>query len=75
MPANAPHGFHNGSSEPVRLLCLCAPSGQEEFFAEVGQPVTSRTEPPPALDEESQAAFIKKTKSLAPEYRTELLLP
>jgi quercetin dioxygenase-like cupin family protein len=75
VPANAPHGFHNGSSEAVRLLCLCAPSGQEEFFAEVGQPVTSRIEPPPALDEESQAAFIKKTKSLAPEYRTQLLLP
>jgi hypothetical protein len=37
--------------------------------------VTSRTEAPPALDEESQAAFIKKSKSLAPEYRTELLLP
>jgi quercetin dioxygenase-like cupin family protein len=75
VPANAPHGFRNASSEAVRLLCLCAPSGQEEFFAEVGQPVTSRTEPPPALDEEAQAAFIAKSKALAPEYRTELLLP
>ena len=75
VPANAPHGFHNGSSDAVRLLCLCAPSGQEQFFAEVGQPVGSRTEPPPALDEEAQAAFIKKSTSLAPEYRTELLLP
>ena len=75
VPANAPHGFRNASSEAVRLLCLCAPSGQEEFFAEVGQPVTSRTEPPPALDEAAQAAFITKSKALAPEYRTELLLP
>jgi quercetin dioxygenase-like cupin family protein len=75
VPANAPHGFRNGSSEAVRLLCLCAPSGQEEFFAEVGQPVTSRTERPPALDDEAQAAFITKAKALAPEYRTELLLP
>jgi quercetin dioxygenase-like cupin family protein len=75
VPANAPHGFRNASSEAVRLLCLCAPSGQEEFFAEVGQPVASRTEPPPALDEEAQAAFITKSKALAPEYRTELLLP
>jgi uncharacterized cupin superfamily protein len=75
VPANAPHGFRNASSEAVRLLCLCAPSGQEEFFAEVGQPVTSRTEPPPALDEEAQAAFITKSKALAPAYRTELLLP
>jgi quercetin dioxygenase-like cupin family protein len=75
VPANAPHGFRNASSGAVRLLCLCAPSGQEEFFAEVGQPVASRTEPPPALDEEAQAAFITKSKALAPEYHTELLLP
>jgi quercetin dioxygenase-like cupin family protein len=75
VPANAPHGFRNASSEAVRLLCLCAPSGQEEFFAKVGQSVTSRTELPPALDEEAQAAFITKSKALAPEYHTELLLP
>src|ERR1700677_1154135 len=75
VPANAPHGFRNASSAAVRLLCLCAPSGQEEFFAEIGQPVTSRTEPPPVLDEEAQAAFITKSKALAPEYHTELLLP
>jgi len=75
VPANAPHGFRNASTEAVRLLCLCAPAGQEEFFAEVGQPVTSRTEPPSALDEEAQAAFITKSKALAPKYRTELLLP
>jgi len=75
VPANAPHGFRNASSEAVRLLCLCTPPGQEKFFAAVGQPVTSRTEPPPALDEEAQAAFMTKSRALAPEYRTELLLP
>jgi quercetin dioxygenase-like cupin family protein len=75
VPANAPHGFRNASSEAVRLLCLCTPPGQEKFFAAVGQPVTSRTEPPPALDGEAQAAFITKSKALAPEYHTELLLP
>jgi uncharacterized cupin superfamily protein len=75
VPANAPHGFRNASSEAVRLLCLCTPPGQEVFFAAVGQPVASRIEPPPALDEEDQAAFIIKSKALAPEYRTELLLP
>jgi quercetin dioxygenase-like cupin family protein len=75
VPANAPHGLHNASSEAVRLLCLCAPAGQEEFFAQVGQPVTSRTESPAALDGDAQAAFISKSAALAPEYRTELLLP
>jgi hypothetical protein len=48
---------------------------EEVFFSAVGAPVASRTEPPPALDEEAQAAFIAKSKALAPEYRTELLLP
>jgi hypothetical protein len=54
---------------------MCTPSGQEEFFMAIGVPVTSRTEPPPGLDGETQAAFIAKSQALAPEYRTELLLP
>jgi quercetin dioxygenase-like cupin family protein len=75
VPANAPHAFRNASSEAARLLCMCTPPGQEAFFSAVGAPVTSRTEPPPALDENAQAAFIAKSKALAPQYRTELLLP
>lgn len=75
VPANAPHAFRNASSEAARLLCMCTPPGQEAFFSAVGAPVTSRTEPPPALDEDAQAAFIAKSKALAPQYRTELLLP
>jgi quercetin dioxygenase-like cupin family protein len=75
VPANAPHSFRNASSKPVRLLCVCAPAGQEEFFTAIGAPVASRTEPPPQLDEDATAAFMTKSKALAPEYRTELLLP
>ena len=54
---------------------MCSPSGQEQFFLEVGQPVATRTEPPPGLDQAAQAAFIAKSEALAPQYRTELLLP
>lgn len=75
IPANAPHEFHNVSGQPARLLCLCSPSGQEEFFWAVGTPVASRTAPPPKLDEVSQAAFKAKAEALAPKYRTELLPP
>jgi quercetin dioxygenase-like cupin family protein len=75
VPANAPHGFRNASGEAARLLCMCTPPGQEEFFTAVGVRVTSRTEPPPPLDNDAQAAFIAKSRALAPEYRTELLLP
>jgi quercetin dioxygenase-like cupin family protein len=75
VPANALHGFRNTSGAPARLLCMCTPPGQEEFFVAVGTPVTSRTEPPPPLDQDAQAAFIAKSKALAPAYRTELMLP
>jgi quercetin dioxygenase-like cupin family protein len=75
IPANAPHQFRNKSAQPVRLLCLCSPAGQEEFFKEVGVPVATRTTPPPPLDEEAEAAFVAKVKALAPKYRTELLPP
>jgi quercetin dioxygenase-like cupin family protein len=75
VPANAPHSFRNASSEAVRLLCVCAPAGQEKFFTAIGAPVSTRTEPPPELDEDARAAFMAKSKALAPEYRTELLLP
>jgi uncharacterized cupin superfamily protein len=74
VPANAPHVFRNVSERPARLLCLCSPAGQEEFFKEVGVPVAYRTEAPPALDDAATATFIAKAIALAPKYRTELLL-
>ena len=75
VPANAPHSFTNASDRPARLLCVCSPSGQEEFFVAVGVPVDSRTAPPPDLDEAAQAAFVAKAQELAPQYRAELLGP
>lgn len=75
IPANAPHHFQNRSSRPARLLCICSPAGQEEFFAEVGVPVATRTTPAPKLDPTAQAEFRAKAEALAPKYRTELLRP
>jgi quercetin dioxygenase-like cupin family protein len=75
IPANAPHQFQNKSQRPARLLCLCSPAGQEEFFREVGVPVATRTTAPPPLDAAAEAAFIAKVKALAPKYRTALLPP
>ena len=75
VPANAPHAFTNAGDKPSRLLCMCAPAGQEKFFTLVGQPVATRTQAPPPLDADAQAAFIARSKALAPEYQTELLLP
>lgn len=75
VPANAPHVFTNASDKPARLLCMCSPAGQDEFFEQVGVPVAHRTEAPPALDQAAQSEFIAKAVALAPHYRTELLLP
>ena len=73
IPANAPHQFRNASSHPARMLCICSPAGQEEFFMEVGVPVATRTTPPPRLDQVAQEKFKAKAAALAPKYRTEFL--
>jgi uncharacterized cupin superfamily protein len=75
IPANAPHSFTNASGQPARLLCICSPAGQEEFFAQVGAAVATRTTPPPKPDQTAQAEFMKKAEELAPKYRTEFVRP
>ena len=75
IPANAPHFFRNASGRPARMLCMCSPAGQEEFFMRIGVAVASRTATPPEMDEAAQAAFKAKAEALAPQYRTELLVP
>jgi quercetin dioxygenase-like cupin family protein len=75
VPANAPHAFRNTTDQAARLLCLCSPPGQEEFFKAVGVQLAYRTERPPTLDDAATAAFIAKAQALAPQYRTELLRP
>jgi quercetin dioxygenase-like cupin family protein len=73
IPANAPHQFRNASDGAVRMLCVCSPAGQEDFFREVGVKVATRTTAPPKLDEAGQKAFIAKAVGLAGKYKTELL--
>jgi quercetin dioxygenase-like cupin family protein len=75
VPANAPHSFRNTGDRHARLLCMCAPAGQERFFAAVGDPVADRTAPPPPLSDAERAERRAKAMALAPEYRTEILGP
>jgi quercetin dioxygenase-like cupin family protein len=74
IPANAPHSFKNKLNKPARLLCMCAPAGQEEFFMAVGDSVDSRTAPPPKLSNADQVERIERAKALSAKYRTELLV-
>src|SRR5271170_119819 len=69
IPANAPHSFKNKSDKPARLLCMCTPAGQEEFFMAVGDPVDSRTAPPPKLSDAERAERIQRAKALSAKYR------
>jgi mannose-6-phosphate isomerase-like protein (cupin superfamily) len=73
VPANAPHFFKNVANGPARMLCLCSPAGQEEFFASIGDPVDSRTSAAPQLSGDELAERIAKIRKLAPQFKTELL--
>jgi quercetin dioxygenase-like cupin family protein len=72
IPANAPHSFRDQSGGVARMLCMCTPAGQEEFFMAVGDPVASRIAPPKLTGEEEEERKWR-AKELAPRYRTELL--
>lgn len=74
IPANAPHSFKNKSDRPAHLLCMCTPSGQEDFFVAVGDPVDSRASPPPKLSDAERTERVQRAKALSAQYRTELLL-
>jgi uncharacterized cupin superfamily protein len=74
VPANAPHSFKNLSDQPARLLCMCLPAGQDEFFLAVGDAVDSRTAPPPQISPAERDERIQRAKALAPRFRTQLLV-
>lgn len=73
IPANAPHSFKNVSGEAARMLCMCTPPGQDAFFLAIGDPVESRTAPPPTLSEEQVAERKQRAGALLAQYRTEFV--
>jgi quercetin dioxygenase-like cupin family protein len=73
IPANAPHNFRNTSGAPARMLCMCTPAGQDEFFTRVGDPVDGPTATPPELSAQEQQQRRETAARLAPDYRTEML--
>src|SRR6516162_9322171 len=66
--------FETKFSGVARMLCMCTPAGQEEFFMTIGDQVASRTSPPPKLSNKREARR-RRAEELAPKYRTELLPP
>jgi quercetin dioxygenase-like cupin family protein len=76
IPFNGPvHKFKNKSGAMARLLCTVIPSGMEEMFAQVGQPVANGeflpAPPPPTPEqmEQLKAVFDKYgSKIYPPDY-------
>ena len=56
VPANAPHNFRNVSGAPARMLCMCTPAGQDEYFMRIGDVVAGKDAPPPQLSQDELAA-------------------
>jgi quercetin dioxygenase-like cupin family protein len=73
VPALAPHSFVNRTNAPVRLLCLVAPSGLEQYFSEFADQVASRTSPAPDLTDKEMAERMGKAIALASKYGIEIL--
>ncbi|MEU6442337.1 cupin domain-containing protein [Streptomyces sp. NPDC047046] len=73
IPANAPHHFRNTSGAPARMLCMCTPAGQDEYFLRVGDLVAGPDAAPPQLSEEELKERRHRAAELAPEYRSVFL--
>jgi mannose-6-phosphate isomerase-like protein (cupin superfamily) len=70
-PKGQTHLFANISNQIAKMLCWITPAGLEQFFMEIGIPVTDSTAPPPPVTE----ADIQKTIALAPQYGLTILPP
>lgn len=73
IPANAPHNFRNTSGAPARMLCMCTPAGQDEYFLRIGDVIENSDAPAPHLTPEEQADRRKRAADLAPHYRSVFL--
>jgi quercetin dioxygenase-like cupin family protein len=66
------HAFKNKTNQNAHLLCTVIPSGLEEMFLEIGQPVAAGSFlPPPDMDIES----MKKLTAIAEKYGQKVFPP
>jgi len=66
------HCFKNNSDKMAHLLCVVVPSGLEELFVEIGQPVAPATFlPPPPMNPDA----IKKLMAIAEKHGQKVYPP
>lgn len=73
IPARAPHFFRNNSGHTARMLCMCTPSGQEEFFAIAGDVIPTRKSPAPDHTPEEILQKRNLVTEIAAQFRSEML--
>ena len=71
FPASDPPAYC--ADAPARMLIICTPAGMDQFFIAIGDPVDSRTAPPPKLSEAEVVERTVRIEALAPMYRIELV--
>jgi quercetin dioxygenase-like cupin family protein len=64
MPRGVQHYFKNVSDKPTRLLLSYTPGGFEQWFLDIGTPVTEKNEAPPPATPEA----IKRAVAAAESY-------
>ena len=64
MPRGVEHYFKNVSSKPTRMLLTYTPGGFEQWFLDVGIPVSAGSDPPPS----NTSAEIQKAVAAAQKY-------
>jgi mannose-6-phosphate isomerase-like protein (cupin superfamily) len=67
IPKGMLHTYKNVGSTPGRMIVLLTPGGFERLWAELGEPATQRTTPPPV-----DAGVIEKLIALAPTYHLQI---
>ena len=75
VPARAPHQFTNAADRTARMLCIVSPPGLEQYFADFGEKLPSRTSKAPMLGEEELATRIADAAPLAARFHIENLPP
>ena len=66
------HSFKNETDANAHILCIVVAAGLEEFFKEIGQPVTFGAFLPPPVMNGAEAA---KLKTIAEKYNQEVFPP
>ncbi|MBA2376940.1 MAG: quercetin 2,3-dioxygenase [Actinomycetota bacterium] len=69
-PRGIIHTYRNVGDEAGRFLTMITPSGLEDFFHEIGEPVTDPTTPPPITPEK-----IEHLLAIGPKYGLEIPPP